>query len=78
MIYNAKIQSNKPICAKCGSNNLSGIRDYKEVIMDDVPYTMFQVRCYNCNSDNRYLADINIEETTRREINHKISDIKDE
>ena len=76
-MYNAKIQNNKPICVKCESNNISGIREYKEIIMDDVKYVMFQVKCYNCNADLQYLADIDIDGTTRYEIKHKVSDIKE-
>lgn len=52
-MYNAKISNNKPLCGHCESDKISGIRDYKEVAMDDITYTMFQVKCYSCNSDNR-------------------------
>lgn len=77
-MYNAKIKSNKPICTKCGNDKLSSIKEYKEVIMDDIKYVMFQVKCYNCNADLQYLADIDIEGTKRYEINHQVSDVKDE
>ena len=77
-MYNAKIKDNKPICAKCGNDKLSNVREYKEIIMDDIKYVLFQVKCYKCNADNRYLADVNIDYTTRYEVNHKISDVKDE
>lgn len=76
-MYNAKIINNKPICGKCGSNKISGIRDYKEVIMNDITYTMFQVKCYSCNADNKYLANVTLENTTRYEINYKINDVKE-
>lgn len=75
-MYNAKISDNKLLCGHCGSDKISGIRDYKEVFMNDIAYTMFQVKCYSCNSDNRYLADVTLEGTTRYEINHKITDMK--
>lgn len=75
-MYNAKIINNKPICGKCGSDNISGIRDYKEVEMDNKSYTMFQIKCYNCNADNKYLADVYLSHTKRYEINHKINDVK--
>lgn len=49
-MYNAKISNNKSLCGKCGSDKLSGVRDYKEVVMDDITCTMFQVKCYSCNA----------------------------
>lgn len=67
-MYNAKIVGNKPMCAKCGSSNISGIRDYDQVEINDTKYIMFEVKCYGCNADNRYLSDITLEETTRYEI----------
>ena len=73
MIYNAKIVNNKPCCSKCGSDNLSGIRDYKSVDMGGNTYTMFQIKCYNCKKDLRYLADIYVDKTKRYEVT---SDIK--
>lgn len=77
-MYNAKISNNKPICTKCGNEKLSGIRDYKEIEMDNARYVMFQVKCYKCNADLQYLADVNLDYTTRYEVNHKTKDIKDE
>lgn len=76
-MINAKITNNKPICGKCNSDKLSGIRDYKEVVMDSLTHTMFIVKCYNCAEDNRYLADLDLERTTRYEINQKVSDVKE-
>lgn len=74
-MYNAKILNNKPLCGKCGSDKLSGIRDYKGVVMDDITYTMFQVKCYSCNADNNYLANVTLDGTTRYGINHKLRDV---
>lgn len=74
-MHNAKIVNNKPICGNCGSDYISGIRDYKEVEMNESKYVMFQIRCYNCNEDNRYLANLDLEKTTRYEISSKIKDI---
>lgn len=76
-MYNAKIKNNKPICGNCGSDYISGIRDYKEVEMNNEKYVMFQVRCYNCNKDNRYLANLDLEGTTRYEIGSKITVLND-
>jgi hypothetical protein len=76
-MVNSKIINNVPVCGKCNSDKLSGIRDYKEIVMDDITYTMFMVKCYSCKEDNRYLADVTLEETTGYEINHKISDAKE-
>lgn len=42
-MYNAKILNNKPLCGKCGSDKLSGVRDWKQVIMDNTSYTMIYV-----------------------------------
>ena len=76
-MINAKILNNKPICGKCGNDKLSDTKDYKQVIMDNVSYTMFVVKCYKCNEENKYLADAWLDHTARYEINHKISDVKD-
>ena len=77
MIYNAKIINNKPCCSKCGSGDkLSGIRDYKSVVMGGIPYTMFLMKCYACDRDLRYLADVRVENTKRYEVNGEIKIIE--
>lgn len=77
MIYNAKIVDNKPCCSQCGSNNISGIRDYKECVMGGNTLTMFYVKCYSCRSDLRYLADVYMEKTTRYEVTGDIKEVKE-
>lgn len=76
MIHNAKIINNKPCCGNCGSDNISGIREYKSIVMGGNTYTMFQVKCYDCKEDNRYLADVKINGTTRCEISSEIKIIE--
>ena len=76
-MYNAKIANNKPVCAKCGSSNISGIRDYREAMLNDIKYVMFQVKCYDCHADNRYLADMDLDQTTRYEIKGNVKEINE-
>ena len=77
-MYNAKIINNNIYCGKCNSNNISGVRDYKQVVHNDRPYTLFQIKCYNCNTDNQYIADVMLERTIRYEISDKINEINGE
>lgn len=77
-MINAKILNNKPLCGKCNSNNLSGIREYREIEMDNNKYVLFQVKCYSCHTDNQYIADINLDETIRYEAKGDIKDIKED
>ena len=77
MVHNAKIINNKPCCSNCGGYNISGIRDYKSVVMGGNTYTMFFVKCYSCKTDLRYLADVHIEKTKRYEITKEIKDINE-
>lgn len=76
-MINAKIVNNLPMCGYCKNKNFSNIKEYKEIEMNDQKYVMFQVKCYSCNQDNRYLADIKIEGTARYEVNGKTTDITD-
>ena len=74
-MVNAKIINNRPICSKCGNEELSGVREYKEVVMGNLAYTMFINHCYKCGEDNRYLADITLDRTLRYEITDTIKDV---
>ena len=74
-MVNAKIINNRPICSKCGNEELSGVREYKEVVMGNLTYTMFINHCYKCKEDNRYLADITLDRTLRYEITDVIKDV---
>lgn len=76
IVINAKIIDNQPICGYCKSNNISGIRDYKQIEMNDKNYVMFQFRCYSCNQDNKYLADVMLDGTIRYEINGNIKEVE--
>ena len=76
MIHNAKIINNKPCCSKCGNDKLSAIRDYKSVDMGGNTYAMFQVKCWKCNSDLRYLADVYMDNTKRYEVSGNIKIIE--
>lgn len=77
MIYNAKIINNKPCCPKCSSgDNLSGIRDYKEIVLGGNTYTMFQLKCYKCHADMRYLANIYVDKTIRYEVSGNIEEVR--
>ena len=76
-MVNAKIVNNRPICGKCSNEELSGVRDYKEVVMNNLTYTMFINHCYKCKEDNRYLADITLDRTLRYEITDVIKDVND-
>lgn len=77
-MYNAKIINNIPICGKCGSSNVFGLKnEYKEVENNGDKYVMFQTKCHDCNQYNCYLADVDLETNTRYEIKGKVTEVKD-
>lgn len=79
-MVNCKIVSNKPVCSNCNSNDLSPVRDYKEVQYEDKFAVMFIKRCYNCNKDVAYLVtDIPLHgDNIRAEIVNEFKEVKEQ
>lgn len=79
MIHNAKIVDNKVHCPNCDSGNkLSGIRSYSSVVSGSNTYTMFFLKCYGCQTEMRYLADVYVEGTIRYEATNDIEEVSGE
>ena len=76
-MINAKILNNFPICGNCGSSNLSGIRDYNPIEIDNEQYVVFEFQCYNCRAYGEYIADIGMDKTTRYEAKGNIKEINE-
>lgn len=79
MIISCKIVNNRPICGKCYSDNLSNIRDYKEIRYKDRFAVMFIKKCYDCNEDIAYLVtEIPLYgDNTREEITQDINSLEE-
>lgn len=78
-MISCKIKNNKPICGYCGSNDLSLVRDYKEVQYEERYVVMFVKRCYGCNKDVAYLVtDIPLHgDNTRVEIINEVKEVSE-
>lgn len=76
-MFNARIENNIPICGNCGSGNLSGTRDYKQVKYKGESLTLFINHCYNCKEDNRYLSIVTLEKSERVEIEDVLEEIRE-
>lgn len=75
-----KITNNRPVCSNCGSNDLSQVRDYKEVEYEGRYAIMFIKKCYNCNNDVAYLVtEVPLQgDNIRAEIINEFREVKEE
>lgn len=71
-MIDSKIVDNSPTCGNCGSSNLSGIRDYNPVEINNEQYVVFEFQCYDCRAYGKYIADIGMDKTNR----YSLKDIK--